>query len=138
MISPRITIRPFSEGDATVMLETKTTTTTKRSAPPPPPSDEEQPAAAAAVASAAGDRLTAEERDVVACEVGLEAGECAVNEVCAPPNNRSRDGRCSAVKSFWLLGKPHPSKFTSPHTLILIFHGRNVAIGIVSGVQSLQ
>ena len=66
------------------MLETKTTTTTKRSAPPPPPSDEEQPAAAA-------DRLTAEERDVVACEVGLDAGECAVNEVCAPPNNRSRD-----------------------------------------------
>ena len=69
------------------MLETKTTTTTKRSAPqPPPPSDEEQPAAAAAA-----DRLTAEERDVVACEVGLDAGECAVNEVCAPPNNRSRD-----------------------------------------------
>ena len=78
-------IRSFSEGDATVMLETKTTTTTKRSAPPPP-SDEEQPAA-----SAAADRLTAEERDVVACEVGLDAGECAVNEVCAPPNNRSRD-----------------------------------------------
>ena len=74
------------------MLETRTTTTTKRSAPPPPPSDEEQPAAAAAAAVASTeDRLTAEERDVVACEVGLDAGECAVNEVCAPPNNRSRD-----------------------------------------------
>ena len=70
------------------MLETKTTTTTKRSALPPP-SDEEQPAAA--TSAAAADRLTAEERDVVACEVGLDAGECAVNEVCAPPNNRSRD-----------------------------------------------
>ena len=69
------------------MLETKTTTTTKRSALQPP-SDEEQPAVASA---ATADRLTAEERDVVACEVGLDAGECAVNEVCAPPNNRSRD-----------------------------------------------
>ena len=79
------------------MLETKTTTTTKRSALPPP-SDEEQPAAA--TSAAAADRLTAEERDVVACEVGLDAGECAVNEVCAPPNNRSRD----AVQQSSILG----------------------------------
>ena len=80
-------ICPFTKGENTVALEKtapKTTTTTKRSAPPPPPEPEQT------------DRTAA----VVPCEVGLDAGECGLNEVCAPPNNRSRSGVCACAEGF--------------------------------------
>ena len=95
---PGFDLSPFEgEGDTLALG----TATAKRPTPAAQPRSDEPDQLTDKPAAAAADQLSAEERDVVACEVGLDAGECAANEVCAPPNNRSRDSIQCCLESSW-------------------------------------